>query len=275
MQIPETTCLVNTIEQVAMPFGPDHFESQCGIKVRGANIVEFSILGAKAELLGASGELLRIDGINRPISVVLRFKGNFGTVIPALPYYLAALTFEGDELIDVSFEPSVNSPFWDEYASRAAEIRGLRGVAASASRQGRFVLDQKADRLGMARKMQGAKGIDPTLAVYAAYAYYDLQEIGRNQEMAHYLRDNMFGATLFDVALLGRLLKDQQVGSDASCVPFLPMLSQGWSLLRAHRVRLDPALDGIERKLLDSLWSLYDGNGVSQLQAAVLSGRVR
>ena len=68
----------------------------------------------------------------------MQFKGNFGTVIPALPYYLAALTFEGDELIDVSFEPSVNSPGWDEYASRAAEIRGLRGVAASASRQGRL-----------------------------------------------------------------------------------------------------------------------------------------
>ena len=75
--------------------------------------------------------------------------------------------------------------------------------------------------------MQGTKGIDPTLAVYATYAYCDLQEIGRRPGENHIFRDNMFGATLLETASLGRLLKDQQVGSDACFVPFLPMLSQG------------------------------------------------
>ncbi|MGH8474030.1 MAG: hypothetical protein ACREVJ_16635, partial [Gammaproteobacteria bacterium] len=133
-----------------------------------------------------------------------------------LPWYLAALTFDEGELVDVSFEPSANSPFWADYAARADEIRALRGVAASASRQGRFRLDHVEDPLSIARKMQVAKGIDPTLAVYAAYAYYDLQEIERIRGMAAYLRDNLFGATLFDVALLGRMLVEQQVGGNAS-----------------------------------------------------------
>ncbi|MGH8474031.1 MAG: hypothetical protein ACREVJ_16640, partial [Gammaproteobacteria bacterium] len=58
-------------------------------------------------------------------------------------------------------------------------------------------------------------------------------------------------------------------------VPFVPLFSQGWPLLRAHRVRLDPALDGIERNMRESVWSLFDGEGVNRLRDAMLSGRVR
>jgi hypothetical protein len=275
IEIPDTASLISTVEQVATPFGPDRFESQCGIKVRGARIIEFSMREASGQLLTGSGELLRIDQINEPISVVLRFEGNFGAVIPALPGYLASLTFDKGELLDVSFEPSANSHFWTEYANRANEIRALRGVAASASRQGRFRLDHVEDPFSIARKMQIAKGIDPTLAVYAAYAYNDLQEISQIRKMDGYLRNNLSGATLFDVALLGRMLLDKPIGRNADVVPFVPLFSQGWPLLRAHRVHLDSSLVGIDHNMRESVWSLFDGEGVDRLRDVLLFGRVR
>jgi hypothetical protein len=117
-------------------------------------------------------------------------------------------------------------------------------------------------------------GIDPSLAVYAAYAYHDLQDVERIRRMSRYLRDDI-GVTLFDIALLGRTLVDRPVKPDDRTVPFVPMLSQGWALLAAHRLKLHPALAGIERTVMDSLWSLFDANGVAMLIRAIESGQVR
>jgi hypothetical protein len=273
--VPGASELAGTAQQVAAPFGPDHFESECGIKVRGASILQFAMAEGQGQLLGSEGNLLRIQALNEPASVVLRFNGNFGTVIPAIPGYLAALTFEGAELIDVAFEPSANTGIWKEYAVRAEEIRTLRGIAASASQHGRFRLDNASDALSIAKKMQFAKSVDPTLSLYAAYAYHDLQETQRIRTMADFLRNLLNGSTFFDLALLGRLLIDKTVDRQSGCIPFTPMFSQGWPLLRAHRVHLDPALNGIERTLRDSVWSLFNGDGVEMLRNSLLSRRVR
>ena len=268
----EAQQLAGSVERIAKPFGPDHFETECGIKVRGARIVEFFAPRAQGQLLG--NELVRIVGLEKPAaSVLLRFEHGTGTVIPAMPGFLAALTFEDDDLVDVAYEPSANSWRWPMFKDRADEVRSLRAVAAASSRNGRFRLD-KPDSRAIAQRMQYAKGIDPTLAVYAAYAYHDLGEGDRIREMANYLRNDV-GVTLFDLALLGRLLVDKEVRPPDAIVPFTPMLAQGWALLRANRVRLHPALRELERTTLDSLWSLYEPAGVDMLAAALASGDVR
>ena len=159
------------------------------------------------------------------------------------------------------------------YTQRAAEVRVLRAVAATASRHGRFRLDPaEAEKVG--RQMQYAKGVDPTLAVYAAYAYHDLQLIDRIREMSAYLAADV-GISLFDLELLGRQLVGKSIDRDLKIVPFVPLLSQGWSLLRAHGVKLHPALQGIEQSLHDSLWTQFDARGVEKLERAMLSGEVR
>ena len=94
---------------------------------------------------------------------------------------------EDDELVDVACEPSANTLRWQEYQNSASEIRTLRGVAASSAQHGRFRLVAE-DAGALARKMQYAKGIDPTMAVYAAYAYYDLQTVEWIDQMSRYLR---------------------------------------------------------------------------------------
>ena len=267
--------LAGAAERLAAPFGPDHFESKCGIKVRGSRIVEFFAHRAQGELFGTPGNLLRIDNVDpRGASVLLRFEGDVGALIPVIPGFLAALTFgdEGD-LIDVAYEPSANTWRWDMYRDHADEVRALRAVAASSSQHGLFRLNTK-DAGQVASKMQYAKGIDPTLAVYAAYAYNDLGATDRIRSMSDYLRADV-GATFFDLALLGRTLINKPVGADDAVLPFAPLLSQGWAFLVGHRVRLHPALEGIERMLKDSLWSLYNATGMQVLRRALQSGEVR
>ncbi|HKI05331.1 MAG TPA: hypothetical protein VKK31_25350 [Thermoanaerobaculia bacterium] len=274
VQIAGAEDLAGTVDRIAVPFGPDHFESECGIKVRGARIVDFFAPRASARLLGAEGDLLRIDGLETPaVSILLRFEGGVGTVIPAIPGFLAALTFDDGELVDVAYEPSVNTPRWQRFKDQAADLRTLRTVAASSSRHGRFRLDL-SDSLTVAQKMQDAKGNDPTLAVYAAYAYHDLQAVERIRDMSRYLRDDI-GVTLFDLALLGRMLIGKSIGPGDGIVPFVPLLSQGWALLGAHRVKLHPRLEGIESTMRDSLWSLFDDAGLEKLRHAMETKEVR
>lgn len=270
---PAAAELVRAVESIATPFGPDHFETQCGIKVRGAKIVDFIAPHVNGQILG-QGELVRIDNLTSPgCSVLLRFDRAGAALIPAIQGFIAGLTFNEGELVDIAYEPSTNSWRWNMFNSRAMEIRALRAVASSASQHGRFRLDQP-DSDQIAQQMQYAKGVDPTLSVYAAYAYNDLQYTDRIRQMSDYLRGDI-GLTFFDLALLGRLILDKPIKPNDGIVPFVPLLSQGWALLNANRVRLHPALKGIESSVRDSLWSLFDDGGFKKLSAALLSGDVR
>lgn len=271
---PGTERLVDSVEQIAVPFGPDHFETQCGIKVRGNRVVEAYTRWAQLDLLGTAGDLVRVNQLVQPAtSVLLKFADGRGALIPAITGFVAALTFDDDELIDVAYEPSANNWRWNLYKDRAEEVRTLRAVAATASQHGRFRLDD-ADAMNIARKMQYAKGIDPTLSVYAAYAYHDLHAVGLIRDMSMYLRDDI-GTTLFDLALLGRQLLDKAVDLKSGVVPFLPLLAQGWALLSANKVRMHPLLQGIETTVLESLWSLFNSSGVEKLKRALASGELQ
>jgi hypothetical protein len=264
--------MARTMQKVETPFGPDHFETGCGIKVRGATITGMVANRAQGQLLG--NELVRIDRVDGPAAtVVVRFGDGTGTLVPVMPGFLAALTFDDGELIDVAYEPSAGDWRYPLYRQEEGYIRSLRAIAAASSRHGRFRLDNKeAESIG--RKMQWMKGVDPTLAVYAAYAYHDLQLTERLRRMLDYQRGELH-ASFFDLSLTSRELVGRGVAPEMNVVPFAPLLAQGWELVRANRVKTHPTLEGIERNLRDSLWSLYDEAGVAKLVRAMESGAVR
>jgi hypothetical protein len=101
-----------------------------------------------------------------------------------------------------------------------------------------------------------------------------LNAIDRVLSMRRYLRDDP-GVRLFDIDMLGRLLIGKQVSRDLRIVPFVPMLGQGWALLPAHGIQLNPLLDGIERHLRQSLWTLFEPPALGQLRAALQTREVR
>ncbi|MGY2115993.1 caspase family protein [Nocardia gipuzkoensis] len=265
------TAFASTLDAVRPSFGPTSVDTACGIKVRGALVR--NVFHPKIAL-HTRGDFIRVEGLQHgTASVLLQFENGSGTVVPAIPEFIAALTIEGGALVDVAYEPSTASWRWNSYSDRIEELRSLRAVAAAASQQGRYQLDSR-DADVVARSMQLGKGIDPALALYAAYAFYDLQEVDRIREMSRYLHRDL-GARLFDIELLGRNLMDQSADPEWDIFPFVPMFAQGWALLRAHRFRLHPALDGLADYLEDSVWSLYRPDGVSKLRRALASRELK
>lgn len=258
----------------AEPFGPPHFESACGFKARGARIVEAHSATALVEPLGG-GDLVRVNQLDggRPASVLLVLADGSSVLLPAIAEFIAALRFEDGELADVAYEPSDNTWRWNEYRQRQEELRGLRGVIANAARLGVFRLEGD-DAPALARRMQYAKGIDPSLSLYAAYAFHDQQLGDRIREMIGYLHGDL-GVAFFDIGLLGRALDGRVAGDDPRFCPFLPMLGQGWGLLSAYRVSLPAGLQEVRRHLRPSLWSQFTPEGTAMLRKAILERRVR
>ena len=271
--IPGAQQFAESVERVARPFGPEHFETQCGIKVRGARVLEHIAPLANGELFD-NGSLLRISSLDGPgVSVLLRTAHGTACVVPVIQGFLSALTFDQGDLVDVAFEPSDNTGRWADYKARAADVRALRAIASAASRHGRFHLDGRdAERVG--QQMQYAKGIDPALAVYAAYAYHDLQLVDRIADMSGYLRSDV-GVTFFDLELLSRRLIDKAIERTSMIVPFVPLLAQGWALLRAHRVKLRPTVDKIDGYVRDSLWTQFDERAIDALAQTMMTKEVR
>lgn len=270
-QSPESKCLVQTAKLVAEPFGPDHFETQCGIKVRGTQITDFLVPHAQGKLL--SPQLLRLDHVPPPATnVLLTFDGGVGTLVPAFHGFLTALTFDEGELADIAYEPSANTVRGQDFKLHEKEVRRLRAVAAASSQNGRFHL-KETNALAVAKQMQYMKGIDPTLSVYAAYSYHDLQQVDRIKQMSGWLLSDV-GATLFDLELLARRLRGKGLAPEDAVLPPFPLLSQGWALLSANKFKLNPALKGIEGTMRESLWTLFDQDGVKLLRHALKTGGV-
>jgi len=264
------TDFVDSAIRLASPFGPMSHETETGFKIRGAKIVEAYSPRADTQVSEFGGDVrVETDMSN---CILLRLDSGDGVLLPAVRGFITALTIDEGELVDVAYEPSDNSWRWSEYQRRAGEIRALRAIAATSLTDGVFHLD-RLDAPTIARRMQYAKGIDPSLAVYAGYAYHDLRRRDLLIEMARYLTRDL-GAPLFDVALLSRAL-DNRLVSDAQVLSPFPLLAQGWALLNAYRVKLAPELDGLADRLKPSVWTLLDSDGVQQVGAAIATGVIR
>jgi hypothetical protein len=243
-------------------FGPEHFETECGFKVRGAAVCE--AFAARAHVDHLDSSLVRVQSNRNCVSVLLRFENGTCAQLPALQGYLAALTFDEGELADVSYEPAATNYRWNDYRNRIGELRRLRAIIARAARNGFFKLEGDS-ALKLANSMRLEKSIDPTLAIYAAHAFHDLQRGDLIRDMSGYLRDDI-STGLFDIELLGRKLLGKSWRNLDRVAPYFPMLAQGWDLLAANRFEPHPTAPILRKHLKNSLWTLFDAEVFDELR---------
>jgi len=148
----------------------------------------------------------------------------------------------------------------------------LRDAVAAASARGVFhPAEEDLERLITAMRIQ--KDVDPSLALYVAYA---LSDRGRLEEISdmRYLLKQSTGYDFFDLAMLdetGRVMRAPDRTRPDLPVPPYPLLAQGWPLL--------PVLakaDGFERMRADlmplrrkGLWTSFTAEGWDLLEGVV------
>ncbi len=256
-------------------FGPDHFETRCGFKVRGATIAEVFSVDMPVHVLDPERTIIRAEPLRGFGQVMIQLQDGSSVLVPAIPEFVCALTFEDNELADVTYELSENSVFWPEYVATMEDRRALRSIIASSARLGVFRLEQ-ANAEKAATRIRYQKGYDPSMAIFAAYAFTDLRMQKDLQAMYATMRDDM-GVRIFDVTMLARQLKDEKPGWTGQPIPAgrFPLLAQGWALLPVYGVDVSGLLLELQRHLKPSLWTYFDQQGSELLRAGLAQGYLR
>jgi hypothetical protein len=225
--------------------------------------------------------LIRVDPGSAPAaSVVLQFDDGGGTVVAALNGFVANVSVSRGQVVNVSYVPALDSPHFSEYASQRARLEELHAVVATIARLGVFRIegDGRESRSGAAERLAGQirvlKGIDPTLGVYAAYAYSDADLPNEIRSVRGIMRADL-DVELFDVDMLSGALTGKNLAENTVLFPFCPMLWQGWNLLRVLDVRLAPEVLAVRDFLRPSLWTTFNADGILRLLQALRVGRLR
>lgn len=264
---------------------PESFESETGLAVNGAILRDVWIAArANPEIVSRgniqSGEpaLVRIPRGSRPVTVGLLFEDGSGTVVAALPGFIGTLVVEGGRVMSVAYAPSRNGPRWSEYADAGKRVDELRALVSTAAKFGVFRIEgDRATRTAAAQRLADQirvlKGIDPTLGIYAAYAYADANLTEQARSVRSFMQGDL-GVDLFDVALMAGVLSGQRVeGGLGPVVPFCPMLTQGWQLLRVREVTLPEDVQKARDDLRPALWTTIGPRGMEYIARAIQAAK--
>ncbi len=256
---------------------PVSFETQTGLAVTGVRITRvLSSLGMAAELL-ESGDgaqraaLIRLKPAGRqPASsnVLLQFADGGGTLIAALQGYIGAVTVQGGLVTNVNYTPSRNDPRWNQ--ADYENVRALRAAVAAAAKFGTFRIEGSgAERsqkgAALANRIRAYKAIDPSLGLYAAYAYAEAGLRDQIQSVRSIMQSDL-GVDMFDLAMLAGALSENP-STRAPTVPFCPLLSQGWSWLRVRNARVSPNAARVREYLRPALWTTFDSGAIPAIES--------
>jgi hypothetical protein len=255
----------------------DHFETETGIIVRGARVVDAAIspgTGSHCQVRNTAndprGDAVQIGPGVPALSVVVVIEGGRSVVLPALRGYIAHALFDEDGLANVSYVPSSNNWRWSDYKALRDDVDRLRALVGLAVERNTFRVRSDRDAGDLAQRIRVVKALDPTLGLYAAYAFAQAGLDARVRDVGGFMRVDL-AADLFDVAMLSGFGEHPPLDG-IPFVPFCPMLTQGWNLLRAYGVTLPDVLTEPSRFLCNSLWSTFTRRGTPLVLKAIKSG---
>ncbi len=254
-------------------FGPDHLETGCGIKVRGARIIGAYVRYGKTDV-GRLEDIVRVslESTRRGANVLVQIADGSVVVAPVYRDFLTGLSFDLDgNLEDVWCEPSANTARWKEDERKVAEMRELRSVIAAATALGVFRLGETEEANALLDRLRHAKTVDPALAVYAAHAFNDRRMRSQIVDLQRHL-DASLGARVFDVAMLAFTLGRK--GGPREMYPCVPLLTQGWALLSPLGVVLPGKLGELRGELRPSLWTHFTAAAADRLRQVLSKGEV-
>jgi hypothetical protein len=247
----------------------DRFETRTGVIVQGIKLTSAHCNGMKVELTGEPG-VVRLHPFRQKgqsCSVLLCFGDGSGTVVAALSDYIANVIVEKGKVIAVNYVPSMNSHRGQNYHNVRKRIEPLRATVAASVRHGAFIVERGRGE-ALADRIRVMKEFDPTLGLYAAYAYADAGLRKDVNSVLRYMYKDL-QANLFDVAMLARSWKKV-----SKVAPFCPMLSQGWSLVRPLKAPMHPVVAEAGTFRRESLWTTFELKGVDLLKEAISRGHL-
>lgn len=255
---------------------------QAGLAVYVARIAEVTAPGGIEVAVehGPELDVARVALGERPaVSVMVTFEDGTGAPVAVLHDYGAHLTVGPEGVESFRYTPLRGTDAYFEFDADRERIAKLRALVREASKQGVLGFDgdkqareEAAQR--MAEQIRMAKSIDPTLGIYAAYAY-DAALLPDQVASVAGILEGTLGIRLCDPAMLAWWLIGAGPASGASgYFPFCPVLRQGWELLRVKQVALAEPLLQAQPHLLPSFVTTFAAPGAEMVSGAIERGEL-
>lgn len=228
------------------------------------------------------------DGIERPAlvalgpdaapaaSLIVEFEDGGGAVLPVLADHVGSVTVEKGVVTSVAYVPGADHRLRSEYDSQREKLDSLRAIAAAAARVGAFRFGgpreiREAQAYAWANQIRPLDALDPTLGLYAAYAYSRAGLPEHVISVLLFMREEL-GAEFFDNAMLARLGPMSARSENVVGVPFCPLLAEGWNLLRITGMKVPESVITRRFDLRSGLWTTFDPVGLAGIVESAMMG---
>jgi hypothetical protein len=265
------------IERLLEARGRESFETRTGFTVIGAGVERAIVTGRlHCDLFQeANAYQIRVyedNDFSQSKSILLQFAGGNGVALAVLPEFIGTVIVEDERVVNVNYTPSRNtSKYWD-YQGTKTQIEQRRAFVAVAARNGSFRLEREQAE-DVARYLRVLKSLDPTLGIYAAYAYAQSGALEGVKSVYRYMSYEREPVP-FDVVLLAQELPDLRLLSHQHIAPFCPMLTQGWAFLEPYQETIPAAVRQAGQHLVPSLWTTFNSEGVDILWSSIEKGEI-
>jgi len=197
-----------------------------------------------------------LDGTSFPIAVLQGFNG--------------IVTLAEGKVIGINYSPTPAFRFFQDYQNQSQEIEDRRATIAASAKNGTFIPDGHRDELAMyASYLRKMKLYDPSLGLYAAYAYTEIGDLASAESIYQYMVREP-EPVLFDVAMLSQLgTKDLNRAVFRRTAGICPMFNKGWSYLSLFPDNLSEYLVALAKHRIPGHWTTFTQEG-TEMYAAIM-----
>ena len=207
-------------------------------------------------------------------NIVLEFENEIGTIIPYIKGYNILVQIKDGEIVAINYTPSYYSSKYSKYLDNMNESEQIKALAAVSSRHGSFFTSRSTAK-ALSLSIRQFRGVDPVLGIYAAYAY---SGAGLSSQIENVFRLMIKDPHIvpFDVAMLAfRRAASRQLSNHNPVLnrvaSEVPMLTQGWGLLRPGDPLHQELHEDLRPHLIPSLWVTLTPEGVGVARSVLKS----
>ncbi|RZJ72570.1 caspase family protein [Flavobacterium sp.] len=257
----------------------DSVDYRTGFVVEGTEVSDVIAATSPTISYTEKGTFVAIKDNNVSTALFI-LKNQESVPIMVLPGFIGHLIFRKGRLLTVNYSPSrKNAPKYREFERNKDKILWARAIVASAANEGLEYgtlfdsrtgsANETADFNGIGSLLRREKSVDPSLGLYAAYAFRQQGNVEAIKSVLEYMEmeDQILP---FDVVMLaGRLGSTRQMVG-----PFCPMLSSGWAYAHLFKDFLNPTLRLASENLVPNLWTTFNEEGTQILSEAISNNRL-
>jgi hypothetical protein len=288
MDIPDVGDVKDSMRKIVESASRRSFETRTGFTFNGLEIRYVRATGTPQEpdLFEENGAMHarvyageRGENPTTKRAALIRFTNGSGLILSVLPGYIGTIVAETGRVLTVNYTPSQHTAAYEDYRDAAKDIEQCRALVATLARHGSFRFNQDT-AVATARLLRRHKRLDPTLGLFASYAYAQSgHSAGALSVYRYMVRDQL--PVFFDVAMLAAQVStnegDKQAPpfpppSNLDFAPWLPLLTQGWLLLGPFEEATPAVLRKAKQYLVPGLWTTFAPEGLDILEIALFGG---